>query len=169
VERVRAVPGVADVAAASGFPFAGGSTRFSYELPGKPDFKWTRGQHEMVAMKMVSPNYLELLQIPLIRGRYLRQTDTREAEGAVVLSESASRMIFPGEDPIGQEIDLQKRLRVVGIVADVRMGGPEYEPYPDVYVPMLQGRGTMVQALLVKTALPPEQLLPSIRSARSPC
>jgi len=165
VERVRAVPGVEDVAAASGFPFAGGSTRFSYELPGRPGFKWTRGQHDMVAMKMVSPNYLEMLKIPLIRGRYLRASDTREAEGAIVLSETAARMIWPGEDPIGQEIDLQKRLRVVGVVADVRMGGPEMEPWPDVYVPMLQGRGTMVQALLVRTRLPAEELLPSLRTA----
>ena len=165
VAAVRAVPGVLDVAAASGFPFAGGSTRFSYELPGKPGFRWTRDQHEMVAMKMVSPNYLELLRIPLLRGRYLRATDSRDAEGALVLSETAARMMFPGEDPIGQEVDLQKHLRVVGVVADVRMGGPENAPHPDVYVPMLQGRGTMVQALLVRTALPVEQMLPSIRAA----
>jgi predicted lysophospholipase L1 biosynthesis ABC-type transport system permease subunit len=116
-------------------------------------------------MKLVSPNYQELLRIPLIQGRYLLGSDTREADGAVVLSQAAARLIFPGEDPIGQEIDLQKRLRVVGVVADVRMSGPEYEPIPDVYVPMLQGRGTMVQVLLVRTALAPELLLPSIRVA----
>jgi predicted permease len=165
VERVRAVPGVEDVAAASGFPFSAGTSSFSYELPGRPGFKWSRDQHRMVAMKMVSPNYLQLLRVPLIRGRYLDDGDRAEAEGAVVLSESAARMIWPGEDPIGQEIDLQKRLRVVGIVADVRMGGPEVEPYPDVYVPLRQGRGTYASSLVIRTALPADQMLPSLRAA----
>lgn len=165
VAQLRAVPGVEAVAATSATPFGGGRSQFSYRLPGRPDFKWSRESHGMVSMKMVSADYLQLLRIPLIRGRYLNDQDTREAEGAVVVSESAARMIWPGEDPIGQEINLQKHLRVVGIVADVRMGGPETDPWPDVYVPLLQGRGTTAGTLIVRTSLPAEQLLPSLRAA----
>ncbi|MEX2272330.1 MAG: FtsX-like permease family protein [Vicinamibacterales bacterium] len=149
----------------SNTPFSGGSGTFSYKLPGRPGFKWSRDQHQMVAMKMVSPNYLQLLRIPLLRGRYLNDRDTKDAEGAIVMSESAARMIWPGEDPVGQEIDLQKRLRVVGIVSDVRMGGPEVEPWPDVYVPMSQGRGTTATTLIIRTSLPAEAMLPTLRAA----
>jgi putative ABC transport system permease protein len=164
VARVRSAPGLEQIAATSGTPFSGGNSTFSFELPGRPDFTWSRDRG-MVAMKMVSPGYLELLRIPLLRGRYLSQQDSRSAEGAIVVSESAARLIWPGEDPLGQEIDLQKRLRVVGVVADVRMGGPEAEPYPDVYVPFVQGRGTYASTLVMRTALPPEQMLTSVRAA----
>jgi putative ABC transport system permease protein len=130
VERVKAVPGVTAVAATSGVAFSGGRSSFSYELPGRPDFTWQRARHTMLTMKLVSPNYHDLLRIPLQRGRLLHETDLREAPGVVDASESAARQIWPGEDPIGQQIDLQKVLTVVGVVADVRMGAPRRHPGP---------------------------------------
>jgi putative ABC transport system permease protein len=165
VERVAAEPGVQAIAATSGVAFSVGKASFSYELPGRPDFTWQRDRDPMLTMKLVSPNYHDLLRIPLRRGRLLQQTDVREAPGVVVVSESAARQIWPGEDPIGQRIDLQKVLTVVGVVADVRMGGPEADPWPDVYVPVAQGVGTVAGTLLIRTALPTEQMLPAVRAA----
>ena len=76
----------------------------------------------------IVPGYFEAMRIPLLRGRWLQDSDL--AQGAplvIVINEEMGRRFWPGEDPIG------KRLRygldpaakmpwktVVGVVADMR-------------------------------------------------
>jgi putative ABC transport system permease protein len=100
---------------------------------------------------MASPGYLELLGVPLRRGRTLTAAD--DADGAApvaVVSESLARLHWPGEDPIGKRFTLgmgtvgrdgssqpSPLWQVVGVVGDVRsdLARPAE---PHVYVPFAQ-------------------------------
>ena len=76
--------------------------------------------------------------IPLLVGRTFEE---KEKELVAVVSETAARRIWPGEDPIGKKfrhpIDPIKTnwFEVVGVVKDVREYHLEYEPLPMIYVP----------------------------------
>jgi putative ABC transport system permease protein len=86
----------------------------------------------------VSPQYFRLLGIPLLRGRPIEERDGLGALPVVVLSESAARTFWPGQDPLDREITLLHwneplRARVVGVVADLRYHGPAEEAAAAVY------------------------------------
>jgi hypothetical protein len=60
----------------------------------------------MALVYVVEPDYLETLQIPLRRGRFLADTDNEHAAPVVVIDETLAQKYFPGRDPIGQYLDL---------------------------------------------------------------
>jgi predicted permease len=71
----------------------------------------------------VSEGYFEALGIPLIRGRAFGPQDLAGRERVAVLSQSAARLLFGDEDPIGkrffQQWDREERPRtVIGVVGD---------------------------------------------------
>ena len=82
-----------------------------------------------------------------------------------VVNESASRLLFPGEDPIGRQILLgDAPLEVVGVVGDARNQGVNQPPFPEVFANYRQLPGATNQLfLLVRTAVEPLSVLPGIR------
>ncbi len=71
----------------------------------------------------VSEGYFEALGIPLLRGRSFGPRDVAGRERVAVLSQSAARLLFGDEDPIGkrfyQQWDREERPRtVIGVVGD---------------------------------------------------
>jgi putative ABC transport system permease protein len=71
----------------------------------------------------VTPQYLQTLRIPLLKGRWISEQDGPEAPPAVVLSSSVARHYWPGSNPIGQRIRFgnsdSRWLTVAGVTGDV--------------------------------------------------
>jgi putative ABC transport system permease protein len=69
-------------------------------------------------VQMADPEIFEIFSFPLVRGD-LR--DPFGGPGAMVLSESAARRMFGGEDPLGRTLTLDKtyEFRVAGIMKDI--------------------------------------------------
>ena len=66
-------------------------------------------------------------------GRLFR--DDGEKEPVAVVSESAARIIWPGQDPIGKRLNKfieakDDYSRVIGVVGDVLSGGLDKAPHP---------------------------------------
>ena len=84
-----------------------------------------------------------LLRIPLLRGRYLQPTDTRD-----VASRSSSstrrrrRRYWPGDDALGKRLKINEQGagRSSAIVGDIRHLGPEPPPRQEGYIPVGAGR-----------------------------
>jgi predicted permease len=80
--------------------------------------------------------------IPLLSGRDVAHTDTRQSPNVVVINEVFARRHFAGENPIGHRLRLQGQERdpllIVGVVGNVRQLGLDQQPTPEVYVPLLQ-------------------------------
>jgi putative ABC transport system permease protein len=101
-------------------------------------------------MNMVSPDYFRVMGMPIVRGRGFGPGDVADKPGAVIIDESLARRFFPGQDPIGRQLDNNQTLKpnpppltIVGIVARTRNEAPgernvEQLNFPQVYLSAAQ-------------------------------
>ena len=124
--------------------------------------------------QVVTPGWFEAMGIEILRGRGISASDDARSPGAVVLSESAARKYWAGEDPIGKRFKLGGDagpgwVTVVGVVRDVRHGALSESAPAIMYLPHAQftfwnnGRASSVMTLVVHTAGEPTAVLPHIR------
>src|SRR5262249_14746864 len=80
--------------------------------------------------------------IPLLAGRDINETDTKQSPNVAVINEVFAQRHFAGENPLGQRIKLQGQERdpllIVGVAGNVRHFGLGEPPRPEAYVPFLQ-------------------------------
>jgi putative ABC transport system permease protein len=94
----------------------------------------------MASYRFISEHYFETMGIALQQGRFPTAHD--RSHKVAVISESAARNVWPGENPIGKRIRNEPRpewASVIGVVADVRTDGLEKRPPMLVYVPYWDG------------------------------
>ncbi len=125
------IPGVGSATLASEVPIAGGHSRRTVRPVGRDDVGF---EAEAV---VVGPRYFETLGIPILRGRSLRGPG-EETGPVVVVNQALAQRFWPGEDPVGQELQGAPNLRVVGLVGDVQMRSLRSRAIPAVYYPMAQ-------------------------------
>jgi predicted permease len=167
IARARALPGVEGAALATLLPLTERSD-WSFDVEGKP-MGPTDPPRPAVEYRAVSADYHKVLRIPLLRGRLLADADSWDAPHAVVINETMAKVIWPGEDPIGQRIRLHTSVKdapwatVVGIVGDVREWGLELPARPTAYYAAPQ-RGPLAAYLVVRTPQRPNALLASLQA-----
>ena len=95
-----------------------------------------------VSWRFISPNYFQVMGLPLLRGRYFDERDHETAPPTVIVDANLAERLWPNEDPVGQRIRLtrdpvQDHRTVVGVVGAIRNRtltneGDEllYVPYP---------------------------------------
>jgi predicted permease len=136
LERLRALPGVEQVALSTIAPLAShGGFQVDLQLPG-------RAQPEpfQIGLRRVSPDYLGLLDIPLLAGRGIETGDGQGSEPVAVISRELARRVFGDASPLGQTIGLplgqgaRVQYRVVGVMADIRNDGLRAPPAPELLV-----------------------------------
>lgn len=135
LDRLRGLPGVVDAAAATKLPLTGVERAYDITVPGRGEPRTGLD----VAARDVSPGYLRTLGIPLVRGRTFRPEDADAARPAVVINRALARKYFPGEDPVGREIDLgapsdsaSVALTVIGVAGSERQDGLAAAPRPEI-------------------------------------
>ena len=154
IDRLKQVPGVRGVGAASNLPMAGGLPDGMFllmtenEVPKTMDgYLALMNQKERAGSAdfcVATDGYFQVLGIPLIRGRMFDEHDGPSAPHVAVISESLARDRWPGQDPIGHTIEFGnmdgdfRLLTIVGIVGDTHEYGLEKPPQPTVYVNLFQ-------------------------------
>jgi predicted permease len=154
LERLSALPGVEQVAAANAVPLDGGLPDGMFLLVNERENP--RNFQEFAALAkqterrgtadfcVVTPAYFQALGIPLRRGRGFDARDGMGAPHVAVISESLARSRWPNQDPLGHTLQFGNMdgdlhlLTVVGVAADTRENGPEAPPRPIVYANLLQ-------------------------------
>jgi predicted permease len=103
----------------------------------------------------VSPGYLGLFKIPILRGRDFTENDTAAAPGVALINEALAKQLWPSqdplgpnEDPVGQHIIVGKEMgptlvgepvrEIIGIVADTHNLGLDRPPASMMMVPVAQ-------------------------------
>jgi putative ABC transport system permease protein len=133
VERAAAVPGVTAAAIVrDGIPLGGTSVHYSVVLPNGVD------TGDVFDLHPVTPGYFTAMALRLARGRVFERSDRQGGPAVAIINEQAARRFFSGVDPIGQVITFRGRTTIVGVVADVRLQGPEVDVRPELYVPLSQ-------------------------------
>ena len=84
--------------------------------------------------RSVTPGYFAALGVALKKGRLIAESDGEREPRVVVITETMARQIWPGVDPVGQQITLGGNggptWTVVGIVGDIRDQLLQQEPAP---------------------------------------
>jgi putative ABC transport system permease protein len=142
LDRMRALPGVVAAGAVSSLPF--GEARVIVRAPlavaGRPVVP---GDQSLAYMSAVTGDYFRAMDVALVAGRLFEATDGADAEQVVLVSRSAARKFWQGEDPLGSKVRFRFSgkpfdARVVGIVGDVRHEALDRPAAAEVFVPYSQ-------------------------------
>jgi len=178
IERVRALPGVQAAGGINHLPLAGDSWGWPFAIEGRP--KPRPGESPGCVYRIVTPGYFEAMQLPLIRGRNISDTDNATAPGVVIINERAAQEYWPGEDPLGKRIsfdsdtaNLPTWLTIIGVSKDAKQDDWAAHPLPEVYLAALQNREFLGSpasyfayiTLVARTAGDPAALAPAMKEA----
>ncbi len=100
----------------------------------------------------VEPDYLKVMHLPLLRGRFLNDADNQvKAPLSVVIDEVFARKYFGDQDPVGKHLnfgDFDEKATIVGVVGHVLHWGLaddlQNSLRAQVYIPFLKQNGSAV-------------------------
>jgi predicted permease len=179
---IQALPGVQAAGTGDDVPLTGSDSELPLWISGRPR---PASQSEMLWALLydVSPGYRAAMDIPLLRGRFVGDEDTKSSAPVVVIDEVMAKSVFPNQDPIGQSIrvavpeglssGLDRPIQIVGVVGHVKHFGLDtdssskiqyqvYLPYtqlPDDILPTVANFMTM----MVRTTVDPLSLVSAMR------
>ena len=167
-ERLEALPGVVSVGAATAPPTSPLGPDF--ERPVWPEQRPGEERARRQAwVRMVTPRYFETLGIRVREGRAFAETDGPSSPRAAILSEGLARRLWPAGSAVGRRLMVDYSTSgtyaydVVGVVNDVRFGGPRSEARQEIYLAHAQ-RPYLVLNVALRTAGDPRHLAPAVRA-----
>ena len=118
-----------------------------------------------VGVSAIDPGYFDVVRIPIQLGRAVVQQDDATSQKVVVVNETLANRLWPGTSAIGRTLGFHgERVLVVGVARDSKYGTLTERNQPFVYVPLAQ-YSRPDQRLIVRTAVDPAALAPTIRDA----
>jgi putative ABC transport system permease protein len=109
--------------------------------------------------------------IGLVRGRLFERVEEQQGAANVIISRSAADLLFPGEEPIDQQLrsadapspdtafDSETWYTVIGVVEDVLWDDLRQNPEPTVYLP-----GASLSPAYVMKSARANELAPEVRA-----
>lgn len=142
-ENLRQVPGVREVALTDIVPMREGENVVGYWATPIPP---PANQAPIALASSVSPDYLKVMGIPLLRGRFFNDDDRLGHGPVVVIDQNMARHAFGSENPVGKRLWIQAMgdapIEVIGVVGHVRHWGLADDDASQVqdqcYYPLLQ-------------------------------
>ena len=155
LERVRALPGVADASTASNAPFDDTEWDSDFHVTGTPPYK--PGQEPHAEINYASTNYFRTMGISLLSGRDFDDRDRPGQGRSVLIDAPLAQAYFPGQDPIGKHLDDNQTrdknappLTIIGIVGHTINEAPSSEqlwtrmPQIHFYAPQMDPTSVML-------------------------
>jgi len=168
---MRQIPGVQNAAVGMSLPYERTLNDGVILSDGKE-----AGQKDQTDVVYVTPGYFGTLQMPLIAGQVLTETDGPNAQHVVVVNEAFARKFYGGSNPVGRYIN--RDTLIVGEVADVSVSSGLYDGAPlmseqTIYIPAGQVNPQSLALLhvwfqpswIVRTASPVDGLTAQMQRA----
>jgi putative ABC transport system permease protein len=125
---------------------------------------------------LVTPDFFTALGARVVQGRDFGERDVSTSRWVAVVNESAARLFWPGEDPLGRLLRLphvpdERPREVVGVVRDIPLTR-QGDPTPVIYASYLQQPGHYPQpganmfgrmTFMLRTTGDPMRTLPAAR------
>jgi putative ABC transport system permease protein len=143
LERVRAVPGVAQAGTITILPLSSGDSRSAHRIedhPMPPD-----SLPPMLGTRFASPGYFEAMGVPLLEGKGFDRIDPEQPGTEVLVSRSVAEHFWPRGSALGKRLtpggpgeEVKVWFTILGVVGDVRERGLQEKPVEAVYYPVLR-------------------------------
>jgi predicted permease len=179
LERVKALPGVESAALIDWLPMSDrmDSPSRGFSIAGRPAAQG--GEKPNAFFSAISPDYFQVMQIPLLKGRYPTEQDTYSAPWVAVINDAMALKFWPNQDPIGQVVTMEtvpgeeRPREIVGIVGNVKQFASRMDPGSEIYASYLQQpkqspsmftETRLHKSLVVKTSFESNSLIDSLRN-----
>jgi predicted permease len=146
LQRLQSVPGVRGAAMSQPALLSGSVNGTSIFVQGRV-YPVTRNERDLdndINRMVISPNFFEVMGIPLVAGRSFTERDNDSAPKVAIINEAAARKYFPNENPIGHRfgssVETTGQLEIVGVLHDVKYNSVREPAPPTMYVPYFQTR-----------------------------
>jgi len=124
LESMRHVPAIQSVALTDIVPMREGENVLGYWSTASPP---PPNQEAEALASGVTPDYLSVTRIPLLRGRFFDENDRLGSSQVVVIDQNMARHAFAGQDPVGKRLRIPAMgatpVQVIGVVGHVRHWG----------------------------------------------
>lgn len=170
---IAAVPDVKAVSAVNVLPLGGG-TNYTFKVAGSDDPVMGEG---MAQFRTITPNYFQVLSVPMRHGRSFTSQDHEQAQKVVVVNETLARRFFPNGDAVGEFITLESPefgsdeagarvpRQIVGVVSDIHETTLTEARPPAFYVPYNQTAVRRMRMVVRPHTRSTPQLAAAVRSA----
>ena len=153
LEKIAAIPGVADAAYTSDLPFGNANgIAFKPALEHETPAHLNAAETQFASYFTVSSTYFQAMGIPLLSGRAFDDRDNASTPHVVIVNHRLASLYWPGDSPLGRRMALQGHesgrltpggrgpdwAEIVGIVGDNKHSSLQQEVAPAYYVPLLQ-------------------------------
>ena len=144
LERLSSVPGVSAVAMSAPALLTGNVNGTSIFVHGRTYAPDVRDRDNNINRLVVSPNFFDVMGIPVLSGRGVTERDSETAPKVVVINQAAAKKYFANENPVGQRmgsnLETASQLEIVGVVRDVKYDSVRDAAPPTMFVPYTQTR-----------------------------
>ncbi len=162
-EELAALPGVASVASSMVPVLSGNSWGGNVAVEG---FEFTPDTDRQARFNEVGPGFFRTLQIPLLAGRDINETDRLAGPRVAVVNESFARKFNLGGQAVGkrmatgtpEELDIE----IVGLVRDAKYNNVKIEVPPQYFLAQRQNAGLGFMSFYVRTQLDSDEILGAI-------
>ena len=170
LSNMRAIPGVLSAAAVSDVPLVRWSVAPNVQIEGQSK-ELSLGSNDVIADRMISPDYFRTLDIRLLSGREFLGSDTSDGSRVAIVDESFARK-YLGDHPLGQRISHQNDangkpewMEIVGVVSPTHDLNPSQPPRAEIYIPFAQETRSAEADFIVRTAQDPAAMTPALENA----
>jgi predicted permease len=157
--RVRAWPEVRSATFSFSVPLGYYSAGIAVYVDGEPPQPGE--QAPVIGCNFVDADYFETLQIPILRGRAFRESDTETAPLVAIVNQTLAERLWPNQDPVGKHFHARTSdsplVEVIGVAKDGKYLALFEGSLPYVYIPMEQNF-VAFRTLQLRTAVPPQSL-----------
>jgi len=179
LRNLEGTPGLQQAAIVSNPPASGGAA-LAYQLEGEPEVE-AASRPKAVSVTM-SPHYLELLDVPILAGRYFDDRDGFEGQDSIIVTRDFAVRVWPGQEALGKRLRVYpappppnarattaesepgRWLTVVGVSADLEQSPQELRPLPVFFMPYAPG-GYPGMTVLLRSNGDPTALAAPLRAA----
>jgi putative ABC transport system permease protein len=152
MEKLSAIPGVEAAGGVNPLPLGDNQRSSSFMPSGAAPLP--RGNHPGGSYLLVKPDYFKTMKIPILQGRDLGRSDTKDSPPVIMINEAFVKKHFPDRNPIGQQVIMDQpenkslAREVVGVVGNTRHDSLAEPQGPEMYVPFSQDPGRSLDVVL---------------------
>ena len=119
----------------------------------------------------VSADFFKAIGTPLLRGRFFSFGDGPDAPPVAIINDAMARRSWPGHDPVGRRFKVgplesdRPWYTVVGVVADMRRQGLEFESFPQMFLSLAQSPPRSADLFIRTSSDDPLAMAGAVRAA----
>ena len=162
--RLESKVEIEQVAFSATYPMIEGRRQLTFfQIEGSPPIDSSERPDALRAA--VSPSYHQVLDIPLLQGRYLKESDNENNPGSILINKHFAEVFFAAENPIDKRISLDKGkswLSIRGVVSNTREMSVDIAPVATFYSTFMEYSRWSWMKMLIKSQVPLNDIKTSI-------